>query len=76
MYLCVCVRACAFMRVCVYVSLCINMTKLLTSNKHTVFHGLNPSGRTVSLSSTKPLTEMRTNDVACVKGCRCGRLTT
>jgi len=59
-----CVCMCVFLW-CVYVSLCFNMTKLLMSNKHTFFHWLNPSGRTMTLGPTKHLTEMRTNDSSC-----------
>jgi hypothetical protein len=41
-----------------------------------VFHCPNPSGRTVALGSTQPLTEMSTRDISGGKGGRCVRPTT
>ena len=41
-----------------------------------IFQWHNPSGRTMALGSTQPLTEMRTRCISWGKGCRCVRLTT
>jgi len=42
---------------------------------HWIFHWHNPSGRTVALGSTQPLTEMSTRNVSWGKGGRCVGLT-
>ena len=41
-----------------------------------IFHWHNPSGRTMALGSTQPLTEMRTRNTTWVKSGRCVGLTT
>jgi hypothetical protein len=41
-----------------------------------IFHSHNPSGRTMALGSTQPLTEMSTRDISWGKGGRFVRLTT
>jgi hypothetical protein len=41
-----------------------------------IFRGYNPSGRTMALGSTQPLTEMNTRDISWGKGGRCVELRT
>jgi len=41
-----------------------------------IFHSRNPSGRTMALGSTQPLTEMSTRNISWGKGGRCVGLTT
>jgi len=41
-----------------------------------IFHSHNPSGRTVALGLTQPLTEISTRNISWGKGGRCVKLTT
>jgi hypothetical protein len=44
--------------------------------RHWIFHRHNPSGRTMDLGLTQPLTEISTRNISWDKGGRCVRLTT